>query len=332
MNHENQDQELPNELNSNRAALRVARAIKPSGFERVTLREARARPHLEYVLPGLLKKTVGVLVGAGAVGKSMLALQIGLAVAGGRPVAGGLWPASKKGKVTLIFGEDLAVIIQERLHWLMKAEGLSEEMQDEIEEEITILSGVGKDLRILQKTQLGLLETLAFAELVQICSGQRLVILDPLAFLSDADENDNAAMAQLMQLLAECAILSSATIIVLHHASKSGASGTTTGASIARGASAITNHARWQVNLTSPTADEIKTLGIHCELASGWIRLAVPKANYSKPQPDQWLCRVEGGALRLGNPGDNAVTGGTAHAEQLQQERGSRRRIKRGEA
>ena len=325
---------MSDDVDSLLGAVRLSRASKPIGFERVTLDQARVRPHLEYVLPGLLEKTVGVIVGAGAVGKSMLSLQIGLAVAGGRPVAGGLWPAGEKAKVTLVFGEDAAVIIQERLHWLMTAEKLSAREQDEIDQNLHIFSGVAKDLRILQKTQLGLVETSAFAELIALCRGQRLVVLDPLAFLSDVDENDNAAMTQLMRLLAECAAITGAAIVVLHHASKSGASGATVGASIARGASAITNHARWQLNLTTPTAEQIKALNLPADSASRWVNLAIPKANYCTFQPDQWLERIDGGALCLGHPSKNAaaLAAGTAHAKQHQPASSRQRLVKRDQA
>ncbi|EQD50823.1 hypothetical protein B2A_07170, partial [mine drainage metagenome] len=39
-------------------------------MRRVTLADAQFRPDLDFVLPGLLRGTVGLIVGQGAVGKS----------------------------------------------------------------------------------------------------------------------------------------------------------------------------------------------------------------------------------------------------------------------
>lgn len=48
-------------------------------------------PKLDFVLPGLLSKTVGVLVATGATGKSFFALQLLMSVASGADCLGGLF-------------------------------------------------------------------------------------------------------------------------------------------------------------------------------------------------------------------------------------------------
>ena len=77
-------------------------------------------PELQFVLPGLLKGTVGALVAPGASGKSFLALEIAASIAA-TPVNSelfdgfGINPKSRGGVLYLAL-EDPAVVLQRRLH------------------------------------------------------------------------------------------------------------------------------------------------------------------------------------------------------------------------
>lgn len=267
---------------------------------RVTLSDASTRPSLDFVLPGLLAGSVGMIVGQGAVGKSFLALQIGLAVASGRPVASGLWPSPTPGPVTLIFGEDQPVLLQERLHWLRQHECLDAGQCCDIDERLDIRSGFGHDMRVLKKSRDGL-EPGPFLDVVrEAAKSQRLVILDPLAFLHDGDENDNGAATRLMQTLQAVCRDTSATIILLHHVGKGSAGGDDGRESwtAARGASALTTACRWQVNLTPPNPRQMKDYGIDDAMRGFWVQVAVVKANYGEPAESGWLHRLKGGVMK----------------------------------
>lgn len=221
-------------------------------MERITLTQSATRPALDFVRPGLLAGTVGMIVGQGAIGKSMLALQIGLATATGRPVVGGSWQPGAPGPVTLIFGKDPPEMLQ------------------------------------------------------KLC--QRLVVIDPLAFLADPDENDNGGMTHLMRMLRGIAAASGGTIIVLHHVSKGG-EGEREEWTAARGASALTTACRWQTHLRPPTKAEMQQLDLSPELRSLWIRCALVKANYGH-HPEQWFRRGNGGVLEPGQFATSAITRG----------------------
>lgn len=270
-----------------------------STLQRVKFEDADKRPDLDFVLPGLLAGTVGMVVGQGAVGKSYLALMIGLGVALGRPVAGGLWQAPHPGKVTLIFGEDQIVLLRDRLFWIRQHENLSQSEINIADENIDVRSGFGHDLRILVRAPNGLENGPFFDQLLDFCGGQRLVVLDPLAFLSDADENDNGAMTRLMQILQKICRETGATIIVLHHVGKSSGNGDREEWAAARGASALTTACRWQVNLNLPSKKDCDEFGIEDEMRGMWVRVAVVKTNYGEPQPATWLHRLKGGVLGL---------------------------------
>jgi RecA-family ATPase len=80
-------------------------------MKRCTFKQASgALPPLDFVLPGLLVGTAGLIVGPGAVGKTFLALQIGIGIALGDDVCAGdggaLFPATQSGDVLVILGED----------------------------------------------------------------------------------------------------------------------------------------------------------------------------------------------------------------------------------
>lgn len=265
-------------------------------MERVTLTDAAQRPELDFVLPGLLSGTVGLIVGQGAVGKSMLALHLGFSVATGYPVAGGWWRPASTGPVTLVYGEDPRDILQERLHWLRKSFSMTDAVAEEVDMSLDVRSAVGDDMRIMIRAG-GMLVPGPFCEgFKQLCKGQRMVIVDPLAFLSDLDENDNGAMTQLMRMLNSIAAENGTTILVPHHVSKGG-EGEREEWTAARGASALTTACRWQLYLRPPNKAECERLSIDEEMRGRWIRCAVVKSNYGPRIPEAWLFKKEGGIL-----------------------------------
>ncbi|MDI3260849.1 MAG: helicase RepA family protein [Sinobacteraceae bacterium] len=265
---------------------------------RMTWAESRERPVLDFVLPGLLSGSVGLIVGQGAVGKSMLALSIGLAVATGRKVAGGLWTPGGVGSVVIVAGEDSTQILQERMYWLRQAEKIDDIEAADIDTRMEVLSGVGVDLRVVTRSgELGPF----YAELLRLCDGRRLAVLDSLVLLFDADENDNAAMTCVMRALVGIAQATGCTIVLLHHVSKSGA-GDREAWTAARGASAITTAARWQVSLSPPSKDDLAELGIAADLRRYWVRVAMDKVNYGETPAPQWLRRERGGVLVAAEP------------------------------
>lgn len=274
----------------------MSRLILP----RVTLSDANIRPTLDFVLPGLLAGTVGMIVGQGGIGKSFLALQIGLAVASGRPVAGGLWPSPTNGNVTLIFGEDQPALLHDRLHWLRAYECLDPVQYRDIDERMDIRSGFGHDMRVLKKSRDGH-ELGPFLDVIrEAAKGRRLVILDPLAFLQDGDENDNGTATRLMQALQSICFETGATIIVLHHVGKASAGGDDGRESwtAARGASALTSACRWQINLTHPNSRQMKDYGIDNAMRGMWVQVAVAKSNYGEFAEPSWLHRAKGGVMK----------------------------------
>ncbi len=272
-------------------------------MKRVTLAQARSKPALDFVLPGLLLGSVGLIVGQGAVGKTYLALHTGIALPLGRAIAEhngeALWPAQASGKVAVILGEDPPEIVQDRLHSLRAGLQLGESDEEILDHDLEVISFTDEDddMRLAIKNG-SRLERGPFYETLKVfCEGRRLVIIDPLALVAlGLEEKDNGDMAQLMRMLAGIARATGCAILVLHHIGKSKDGGEDW--EKARGASSLTTSVRLQVNLGPPSDDECKDLSIPKEDRSMWVRVAQTKANYGAPAAARLLRRGQGGVLR----------------------------------
>lgn len=265
---------------------------------RLLFRDAHDLPPLDFVLPGLLRGTVGMLVGPGGIGKSMLALAIGAAVAGRWPVAAGsggaLFDTPTQGAVAIAFGEDPALVIQHRQEAFIS--GLTAEQTAALDAAsgLDVRSTLGVDMRLVDTSCKPYAPGPWVDELRQLCTGRRLVIVDCLSLLHDADENDNSAMAAVMRALTRVASETGCAILVLHHVGK-GAGDGRADADRSRGASSITTSVRVQYDLRGPTDKEAKELGIHGENRWRWCKFATVKINYAAPIPPVWLQRGSGG-------------------------------------
>lgn len=272
---------------------------------RVLLADASEKPTCDFVVPGLLRGTVGLIVGQGGIGKSFLALQIAIGVALGRAIGQGpggeIFVTPKKGATACIFGEDPPEILQERLY------GIRQDLcPDDItaaDKSVEFVSAIGEDLRIIQKGRNGQLLPGPFAShLKDLAVGKRLVVLDPLVqLITGCNENDNGEMTYFMRTLAAIAEQTSSAIVVLHHVGK-----TREGAGEweqSRGASAFTTNARLQLNLRPPNTRECADLGITDADCGAWVRISEVKANYnSKLRAPIWARRAENGLLQAQDP------------------------------
>ena len=272
-------------------------------MKRVTFSQARTRPNLDFVLPGLLLGSVGLVVGQGAVGKTYLALHVGIGIPLGRPIAEAngeaLWPAMESGKVAVILGEDPPEIVQDRLHSLRAGLQLDERDEEILDQDLEVVSFTDEDddMRLALKNGSRLERGPFYETLRAFCEGRRLVIIDPLALVAlGLEEKDNGDMAQVMRMLAGIARATECAILVLHHVGKSRDGGEEW--EKARGASSLTTSVRLQVNLGPPTEDECRDLSIPIDDRGMWVRVAQTKANYGAPAAPRLLRRAAGGVLR----------------------------------
>lgn len=105
------------------------------------------------------------------------------------------------------------------------------------------------------------------------------VVVDPLAELHNAEENDNTAMRSILAAFRQLAKELNIGVVILHHDRKG--VGVAGDVDRMRGASALQGAARIVLTLTRMTEEEAEALGIPKEERSSFIRIDNAKANYT---------------------------------------------------
>ncbi|WP_167631387.1 helicase RepA family protein [Mariprofundus ferrooxydans] len=247
---------------------------------------------LDFVLPGFLAGTVGALVAPGSTGKSMLALQIAIKIAGGHSP----FPLhTKTGPVLYLAAEDPAVVLQHRIHKIAK--------------HIGNISLISKNLRLAPCDGMNIQNADVEAGIIASGTGCRLIILDTLRRFHEDEENDGRAMVAVIAAMERVAKATGASVLFIHHASKSAAvngQGGTQQAS--RGSSVLVDNIRWQGFLAGMTCDEADERGVPLTDRRLYVRWGASKINYSAPMQDVWLMRSGGGLLVPADFGPNPLS------------------------
>ena len=281
-------------------------------------------PKQDHVLPGLLAGTAGLIVGPGGVGKTMLELQIAMAIASGSAVCGGLFDSyehdasqpMKVGKVVLVTAEESVDVIWRRMHSIVNALVKNTRMACTHKEPSDLLSMWKENLHIYPMagmTPVQLIDgdyskTEEFDCLADICQDARLVVLDPIRQFHRCDENDSGAMTAMVQVMQRLAKLAGPAVVGLHHTNRASANlgqGDTAGAS--RGSTALTDGVRWQLNLSNLTREMAKQRGIDDDDRNRFLKVDMAKANYLPPQQSLLLERLAGGVLTMATESVTAV-------------------------
>lgn len=255
-------------------------------------------PPQDFVLPGFLAGSVGALVAPGSTGKSMLALQLACAVASESPGANttGL-RITAHGPVLYLNLEDPPAEVQRRLHALGQHFDMA--TRESVAESLRMVPRMGLPTDVMN--------TKFFErELLPAAEGCRLVIIDTLSRAHGCDENDNGAMSRVVARLEQVVRKTGASVLFLHHTSKAAALAGQGGmAQAARGASALTDNARWCGNLIKMTTEEAGKLlapggyrTIGTERAGFYVRYEIGKQNYGQVQSGAWYERTAGGILQ----------------------------------
>lgn len=273
-------------------------------------------PPIDYVLPGMIAGTVGALVAPGGAGKSWLALQIAVAIAGGADTTGlGLKALNRSpAKVLYLAAEDPDISIKHRLHTFSPGVRGDEQI---ISSNLDIVCLCGRMIDIFDEDWSKLLRKMA--------EGQRLVILDTLRRFHLSDENNGAEMARLLAILESIAAETGASFLFLHHAGKGSAvNGGGDAQQASRGSSVLVDNVRGgQFNLVPMSEAESKLYELTTD-RHDYVRLVQSKVNFDSRNADMWLERCDGGilepvTLRLaekpsgGRSGGGSQRGGRSH-------------------
>jgi RecA-family ATPase len=258
-------------------------------------------PALDFVLPGMIAGTVGALVAQGGAGKSWIALELGIAVAGGPDLLEMGIP--RHGQVLYLPAEDPSLAISHRLYAAREAvAGSIDQLAEALE--IVPLMGRAVDLMIPAWSD----------ALARMAEGKRLVVIDTLRRFHSADENSAGEMARLLGVLEHICGQTGTSIMFLHHTAKGAAlNGAGDAQQASRGSSVLVDNVRGgQFNLSGMSDAEARAHGVDPGDRKGFTRLVQAKANFGAPMPDRWFRRIEGGLLvparleRLDEAGDVA--------------------------
>lgn len=242
---------------------------------------------LDFVLPGMLAGTVGALVSPGGAGKSMMALQLAILVAGGADLVG-FDAAISHGRVVILAAEDPAEALEHRLHAL--GGHLDASQRDLVNDSVDILPLLGYAFDVMSQDW--------YDWVLDKARGTRLLVVDTLRRIHTLDENDSGDMAGLLSQLERIVRLTGCTILFLHHSSKAAAlQGQGDVQQASRGSSVLVDNIRWQSYMATMNRDEATKYGVDEDRRGFFVRWGVSKQNYGKPISECWLQRHEGGVL-----------------------------------
>ncbi|MHB1758497.1 MAG: helicase RepA family protein [Leptospirillum sp.] len=241
-----------------------------------------------YVLPSLRPLTAGLMIAQEGVGKSFLALEIGLAKATDHDITG--IGVTGPGRVIYFSKEDPPGIIEERLQSIRPFIKSDEAMARADNLEIVSLYGKPATL-VSEKTMLN--EKL-IRQIIKAGSGKDLLIFDTLRKLHDLEENSSGEMKVLLEIFDRIALETGAAVLLIHHTNKSAnLNGQQGDQSSARGSNAIVGNTRWSLHL--------ETVKNEPE-GEKRIKVTIPRASYGPEGGEWWLERTDGGVLVQSNP------------------------------
>jgi len=254
--------------------------LKPLDFLKCCTTEPEP---LDFVLPGLVRGSVGSIIAPGSTGKSMLALQLAINIAGGDSTI----PLKiKNGKVLYLAAEDPGQVLHKRIHEMQQWLGDSEI--------------IAHNLKLVPCNAMDICSESVQEAIIDAGKGCRLIILDTLRRFHIEDENDGGGMVKVINEMEKVARATGAAVVFIHHTSKSAAlngQGGTQQAS--RGSSVLVDNIRWQGYLAGMTKDEAEKKEIDDEMRSTYVQFGLSKVNYSAPINPVWLMRSPYGGMLI---------------------------------
>lgn len=234
---------------------------------------------------------VGFFAGEGGIGKSWALTQLAVSVCTGLP-----WlqtfhvPESSVGAVVMIMAEEDAEEMHRRLRHVVHHLGLAAHQQSDLNQRLWPMPMAGQFVEFLTEGEVSKhfeqFKSLLMAHAPP--GGWSMIVLDPASrFMGAETEKDNALATRFVQLLEQLTTLpGQPTVICAHHTTKTSRTAQGgAGHSVAmRGASALTDGARWQGNLF---ADEDE----QGELLKDRAVFTVVKSNYGPKPPAVYLKR-----------------------------------------
>lgn len=274
---------------------------------------------LEDFLPANI---AGAIAAPGATGKSFLTIQLGIAVAAGKPFFG--IPVSEPGGVFIVNAEDDREEMGRRFHAIVehmrRYDELTPSDESKLRDRLFLKDVVGWDNRVMSITKNGVDLTDVgdrIAEAAKKIPDIRLIILDAASRFRGGEENDNDHQTRFVEVMERIRKATGATVIAVHHMNKEGVRAGTSKLSMdmMRGGQGFIDGLRWGAAMACMGKDEAKKFeNIDEEDARDYVRVDLVKGNYGPGWQGMWLRREDGGVLARAyiEPIDNAKKRGEA--------------------
>lgn len=268
---------------------------------------------LDFVFQGVLAGSVAAIVAPGSTGKGFFSLGVCFDLYTGKNMLGigiGVNPKYPKltpeQKVAFVTLEDQKEVISDRLHSMIKGYDMAIRETIEMDEQVHFMSLQGELVMDLVNGRGEVNYSLANS-MIESYKGYRLIILDTLSRTHTANENDNGQMATLISVFEYIAKHTGAAFVFIHHTNKGATlNGQGDQAGAARGAAAITDNIRCQLNLSKLTEEEAQEIKVPESLRHKFLWLHNSKVNYAESGSAHLLERTNGGVLKKGeNPHGN---------------------------
>lgn len=191
---------------------------RTSAFYSAASLKGKPIPPREWLVPDMIPhKAVTLFGGDGGTGKSLLALQLCVATVAGTAWAG---RSTRLGAALMISAEDDDAELHRRLDDILRAEGRD---YDDVAR-LTLRSLAGEDALLAVETAVALTTTTLFKELEARAAEDApgLIVIDTLADVYPANENDRAKVRQFVGILRGLALRQSCSVLLLGHPSLTG--------------------------------------------------------------------------------------------------------------
>jgi RecA-family ATPase len=264
--------------------------------------ERRAVQERQWLVPKLVPgKTVTLLSGDGGTGKSLVALQLAIAVS-----TGSEWLGMKvqSGNVVVISAEDDEDEIHRRMSDILRA--LGKGFHDC--SNLTLRSLAGEDALLAVEAENVLKPSPLFNELEQCAQENEpaLIVIDTLADVFPSNENDRAKARQFIGITRGLAMRNNCAVIILAHPSLTGLnSGTGTS-----GSTAWSNSVRSRLYLS-------RNLDKDYEADTRRRTLSVKKQNYGETGLEIAMTWEAGVFRSETNTGESGLASAEAKAERI---------------
>ncbi|MDP5308869.1 AAA family ATPase [Paracoccus spongiarum] len=268
-------------------SLIVPQPERTSRFYSAADLDGRAVPARKWLVEGLVpQKNVTLFSGDGGTGKSLAALQMAVSTATGRAWLNIPVP---KGRALFLSAED----DDDELH--IRLDAIRRQMRLEWSDlgGLTLRSLAGEDALLAVETKIALMQTALFDEIEARAKDDQpsLIVLDTLADLFPANENDRAAVRQFIGILRGLALRQKCAVLLLGHPSLTGLSS----GSGTSGSTAWNNSVRSRLYLERIVQDGY-------EPDPDKRVLSTKKANYGRIGGEMTLTWTEGVFLRDAEP------------------------------